>query len=96
MSIDYCAPAARQVPEECPAAIAKLIEDCMERPPHERPSARQAYDVIRGTSAAPAGVQQARGWHSSAKSHCPAGAFQPEMREIADCTPSPLGHCAPN
>jgi serine/threonine protein kinase len=41
-----------QVPEECPPAIAELIEHCMERPPDGRPSAREAYDVIRDAIAA--------------------------------------------
>lgn len=36
-----------QVPEECPLAIAQLIDDCLENPPKERPSARQAYDIIK-------------------------------------------------
>ena len=36
-----------QVPEECPLAIAQLIDDCLENPPRERPSARQAHDIIK-------------------------------------------------
>ena len=36
-----------QVPEECPLAIAQLIDDCLENPPRDRPSARQAYDIIK-------------------------------------------------
>ena len=41
-----------QVPEECPLCIAQLIDDCLENPPRERPSARQAYDIIK-TALAP-------------------------------------------
>lgn len=36
-----------QVPEECPAGIERLIDDCMEKPPEERPSAREAFQVIK-------------------------------------------------
>ncbi|BDA46937.1 probable mitogen-activated protein kinase kinase kinase 20 at C-terminar half [Coccomyxa sp. Obi] len=36
-----------QVPEECPASIAELIDDCLERPPEDRPSAREAFEVIK-------------------------------------------------
>lgn len=41
--------ASLQVPEECPLAIAQLIDDCLENPPRERPTARQAYDIIKQT-----------------------------------------------
>ena len=40
-----------QVPEECPLSIAQLIDDCLENPPRERPSARQAYDIIKAALA---------------------------------------------
>ncbi|CAL8471556.1 g11098 [Coccomyxa elongata] len=36
-----------QVPAECPASIAELIDDCLERPPEDRPSAREAFEVIK-------------------------------------------------
>eukprot|EP00891_Asterochloris_glomerata_P004533 jgi/Astpho2/4533/Aster-00122 len=36
-----------RVPEECPAEIRDLIEDCTERPPAERPTANQAYHRIK-------------------------------------------------
>ena len=29
-------------------AIAQLIDDCLENPPKERPTARQAHDIIKG------------------------------------------------
>ena len=36
------------MPEECPRGhVAQLIDDCLENPPRERPSARQAYDIIK-------------------------------------------------
>ena len=28
-------------------AIAQLIDDCLENPPKERPTARQAHDIIK-------------------------------------------------
>ncbi|CAL5224202.1 g6845 [Coccomyxa viridis] len=40
-----------KVPEECPLSIAQLIDDCLENPPKERPSARQAYDIIKAALA---------------------------------------------
>ena len=40
-----------QVPEEWPLDIAQLIDDCLENPPRERPSARQAYDIIKAALA---------------------------------------------
>ncbi len=39
------------MPEECPLSIAQLIDDCLENPPKERPSARQAYDIIKAALA---------------------------------------------
>ena len=40
-----------QVPEECPLTVAQLIDDCLENPARERPSARQAYDIIKAALA---------------------------------------------
>ena len=78
----------RQVPEECPAAIAQLIQDCMGRPPDERPSARQAYDIIRSASAA---ALQARGRQRPACSFAPLHApyCRPQAKTIgtARCPP---------
>lgn len=39
-----------QVPEEAPEEIAALINACMQTRPEARPTARQAFDIIRGTS----------------------------------------------
>ena len=35
-----------QVPLECPQEIADLVEGCLSMDPHERPSARDVFDVI--------------------------------------------------
>ena len=35
-----------QVPEECPEAVAKLIEQCLEKEVGARPNARQVSEPI--------------------------------------------------
>lgn len=45
-------PTQVKVPEQCPAAIAKLISQCLVRRGNRRPSAKQAFDVIARVSAA--------------------------------------------
>ena len=49
-----------QVPEECPASVVQLIEDCMEKPPEGRPTARQAYDIIKECADTPEALQARR------------------------------------
>ncbi len=41
--------ASAQVPEECPESIAELIDECLERPPEDRPSAKEAFEVIKNS-----------------------------------------------
>ena len=36
-----------QVPQECPAEINDLINACLSEDPINRPSAREAYDVLK-------------------------------------------------
>ncbi|KAK9829623.1 hypothetical protein WJX72_006940 [[Myrmecia] bisecta] len=36
-----------KVPEECPVAIAQLIDDCLELDPANRPTARELFDRLR-------------------------------------------------
>jgi serine/threonine protein kinase len=39
-----------RVPEECPAEVEALIRCCLEIDPNKRPTARQAFDVLRAQS----------------------------------------------
>ena len=36
-----------EVPQECPAEINDLINSCLEEDPNNRPSAREAYDILK-------------------------------------------------
>ena len=56
-------PRAPQVPEECPASVVQLIEDCMEKPPEGRPTARQAYDIIKECFSSPEALQARPPYH---------------------------------
>jgi hypothetical protein len=38
---------ARRVPEECPPEIAQLIKSCCSGNPEERPTAREAFQLIQ-------------------------------------------------
>ena len=40
--------------------MVQLIEDCMEKPPEGRPTARQAYDIIKECFASPEALQARR------------------------------------
>lgn len=37
-----------RVPEDCPAEIGDLVTRCMSEEPEGRPSAKQAYDTLKG------------------------------------------------
>ncbi|KAL0026084.1 hypothetical protein WJX79_008571 [Trebouxia sp. C0005] len=37
-----------KVPEECPAQIESLIDQCVSPSPHSRPTAREVHDIIEG------------------------------------------------
>lgn len=39
--------AAWQVPQECPQAVAELIQQCMMKDAAQRPNARQVYDAMQ-------------------------------------------------
>ncbi len=38
-----------QVPEECPQAIADLVDTCLNESPAARPTAQQIFDIISST-----------------------------------------------
>ncbi len=38
-----------QVPEECPQAIAHLVDTCLNESPAARPTAQQIFDIISAT-----------------------------------------------
>ena len=40
-----------RVPEECPQEIADLVQQCKAVDPRQRPSARQAFDIIKANFA---------------------------------------------
>lgn len=51
----FCA----QVPQECPLEVEQLIDMCLATDPADRPTAKQAFDIISSCSS-PAGTAQAQ------------------------------------
>lgn len=42
-----------KVPEDCPEAISQLIDQCLEAKPHDRPSIREVFNVLKAHQTIP-------------------------------------------